>query len=338
MKNNKEKKTSSQGLLLIIILIVIAAIVAVAAVYISTQDKKEPKSSPVDSKQANTEDTLNSGYITYQGEKYEYNANLKTMLFLGIDKEEETTVREVTGRSGQSDCIILAVFDQEKQTTTLLEISRDSMVDIDIYGMDGTYLDTQTAQIALQYAYGQGEKQSCQLTRDAVSEFLYGIRIDDYLSLNMAGIPPIVDSIGGVEITVPKDYTAVDPAFVQGATLTLNGEQAKTYVRKRDTTVLGSNNDRMERQTQFIQALFAKVQASEDNGSNMLLQFWSSGEPYMTTDMDFNTLNKMTSYTMEPEILKVPGEVRAGAEHDEFYVDEAGLQQMIIDTFYQKVE
>ena len=52
-----------------------------------------------------------------------------------------------------------------------------------IYGIDGDYMATETAQIATQYAYGDGEKRSCQLTREAVSNLLYDIPIHDYLSL-----------------------------------------------------------------------------------------------------------------------------------------------------------
>ena len=33
-------------------------------------------------------------------------------------------------------------------------------------------------------------------------------------------------------------------------------------------------------------------------------------------------LEKIASYDMNPEILKVPGEVQAGEEHDEFHVDD----------------
>ena len=43
-----------------------------------------------------------------------------------------------------------------------------------IYGIDGDYMATETAQIATQYAYGDGEKRSCQPTREAVSNLLYG--------------------------------------------------------------------------------------------------------------------------------------------------------------------
>ena len=46
----------------------------------------------------------------------------------------------------------------------------------------------------------------------------------------MSGIVPIVDQIGG-DMTVPEDYTAIDPVFVQGSTITLNGELTEKYIR-----------------------------------------------------------------------------------------------------------
>ena len=70
----------------------------------------------------------------------------------------------------------------------------------------------------------------------------------------------------------------------------------------------------------------------------MLRQFWQVGQPYITTDLSLDMLEKIASYDMNPEILKVPGEVRAGEEHDEFHVDDASLQEMIINIFYKEVE
>lgn len=59
------------------------------------------------------------------------------------------------------------------------------------------------------------EKKKLSANQEAVSNLLYDIPIHDYLSLNMSGIVPIVDQIGGVTMTVPEDYTAIDPVFVQ---------------------------------------------------------------------------------------------------------------------------
>ncbi len=330
------RKSKRNTRILIAVLAVIAVITGAAAIHIAIQNHKLKEQSKQQYNKDNTE-SGDSSYITYKDKKYKYNTNLRTLLFLGVDKNEEVSVKEVTGRSGQSDCLILLVLDQEKKTTTLLEISRDSMTDVKIYGIDGDYLTTEKAQIATQYAYGEGEKRSCMLTKNAVSNLLYDIPVHDYLALNMAGIAPIVDSIGGVEITVMQDYTEIDPAFTEGSTLTLNGEQAEKYVRSRDITVTGSNNSRMERQTQFIQALLSKVQESEDQGDSMLQSFWTAGESYMTTNLDMNMMEKISSYIIEPEILSVPGEVVAGEEHDEFYVDDDELQKMIVDVFYEEV-
>lgn len=329
------KKTEDKTKRLLFILAVLAVIAAAGAIYVGVQSKKAEEKREVS---ANTESTDSSSYITYNGKKYQYNSDLRTMLFLGVDKDEVVTVRENTGRSGQSDCLILLVLDTENKKTTLLEISRDSMADIKIYGIDGDYMATETAQIATQYAYGDGEKRSCQLTRNAVSNLLYDIPVHDYLSLNMAGIVPIVDQIGGVTITITEDQTAIDPVLVPGATVTMDGILAEKYIRSRDTSVLGSNEQRMERQTQFVQALLEKIKSTEDGGNAMLHQFWQAGQPYITTDLSLNMLEKISSYDMDPQILKVPGEVQAGAEHDEFHVDDAELQELIIRIFYREVK
>lgn len=329
------KKTEDKTKRLLFILAVLAVIAAAGAIYVGVQSKKAEEKREVS---ANTESTDSSSYITYNGKKYQYNSDLRTMLFLGVDKDEVVTVRENTGRSGQSDCLILLVLDTENKKTTLLEISRDSMADVKIYGIDGDYMATETAQIATQYAYGDGEKRSCQLTRNAVSNLLYDIPVHDYLSLNMAGIVPIVDQIGGVTITITEEQTAIDPVLVPGATVTMDGILAEKYIRSRDTSVLGSNEQRMERQTQFVQALLEKIKSTEDGGNAMLHQFWQAGQPYITTDLSLNMLEKISSYDMDPQILKVPGEVQAGAEHDEFHVDDAELQELIIRIFYREVK
>lgn len=145
----------------------------------------------------NVQETEDSTTVTYQGEKYKYNRDLKNIVFFGVDKREAVQVQEYPGRGGQSDAILLLVMDKEKKTTQMLQVSRDSMVNLKIYDTDGNLLTEKRGQLALQYAYGDGEKKSCRLARDAVSELLYGIPISGYISLNMDGIVSIVDAIGG---------------------------------------------------------------------------------------------------------------------------------------------
>ena len=168
-------------------------------------------------------------YITFEGKNYEYNYNLKNILFLGVDKNDEMAEREA-GRGGQSDTLILLSMNKEDETTTLLEISRDTMTEIEIYDINGEYLAKERAQITLQYAYGDGQKESCRLTEAAVSKLLYDVPISAYVAMGVDGIATVTDLMGGVKITVPEDYTYIDPAFSQGAELVLKGEQAEKYV------------------------------------------------------------------------------------------------------------
>lgn len=270
-------------------------------------------------------------YVTYQGKQYEYNHNLKNILFIGVDKLDEFTEQQV-GKGGQSDALILLSTNKEDKTTTLLEISRDSMTDVKTYDLNGEYLGKERAQITIQYAYGDGEAESCQLTKEAVSNLLYEIPISSYLALSIEGVKELTDAVGGVQITVPEDYTEINPLFEKGATLVLNGEQAEQYVRKRDIDKTGSNNERMERQSQFIEALVYQLQGKD---TSWYRQIFKEIEEYVVTDMSIDEMERLSGYEMKKPIEVVPGEVQAGEKHDEFIVDNQKLQEMIIKLFYK---
>ena len=207
-----------------------------------------------------TEETMNSGSaendtsdsIFYNGKEYVYNKNLTNVLFMGIDKDAEVSLSNMPGTSGQADCLMVISLDKSNETARVLQVSRDTMTDVDLFDVSGKYYTTVQAQIATQYAYGNGVQSSCFATKKTVSELLYDLPIDGYLSLNLSAISILNDAVGGVTVTVPEDYTDIDPAFTAGTTITLTGEQAEKYVRKRDITVLGSNNGRMQRQMQYI--------------------------------------------------------------------------------------
>ena len=41
-------------------------------------------------------------------------------------------------------------------------------------------------------------------------------------------------------------------------------------------------------------------------------------------------------FSME-NILSIPGESKMGEKHEEFYIDDGALKQMVIDVFYEKI-
>ena len=272
--------------------------------------------------------------IVYQGNTYVYNQDIRNILFLGVDKKAEMQKEEYSGRGGQSDALILLSLNTKDKTAFMLNISRDTMTDIDIYDMSGNLLKTEEAQIALQYAYGDGEKRSCWLTKKAVSHLLNDLPIHAYLALNIDGISTINDVLGGVEITVPEDYTFIDPAFVKGETLTLTGNQAERYVRYRDIQETGSNDGRMIRQNQFLKALVQMLRNKASDDDKIIDALYTAGKAYMTTDMTADQMKELTEYQLDDSFLKVPGEIHAGAEHDEYQVNYDALENLLIEKFY----
>lgn len=133
-----------------------------------------------------TEETMNSGSaendtsdsIFYNGKEYVYNKNLTNVLFMGIDKDAEVSLSNMPGTSGQADCLMVISLDKSNETARVLQVSRDTMTDVDLFDVSGKYYTTVQAQIATQYAYGNGVQSSCFATKKTVSELLYDLPID----------------------------------------------------------------------------------------------------------------------------------------------------------------
>lgn len=281
------------------------------------------------------------GVITYNGKQYQYNTAIKTYLIMGIDKDGPVEPAEDDISGGQSDAMFLLVQDTRNEKMSIIAINRNTMTAIDVYDADGNYVDRETRQICLQHGYGDGMRTSCLRSADAVSRLFYGIPISGYLALNLDAIPILNDSVGGVEVTVLNDIenAAKHVTLQEGETVTLTGDQAYAYIRTRDINEFDSATMRLERQKQYIVAFIeeAKEQAKQDKGS--ILRTYEAAEDYMVESVDFVRLAEtMTSYDFqESDLYTVPGEVFAGERYEEFYVDEDGLYQMIIDIFYEPV-
>lgn len=332
-----KKQGNNSNLVTIILVVLILAAAVGAGVFFATRNRnKTITQNSQASEDVETTETIDYRNIIYNGTEYEYNTNLNTLLFLGVDTRESAQTVKSPGFAGQSDCIIVLIMDTETKKTKMLEIPRESMVAVDIYDSNGTLSTTEKAQITLQYGYGDGGSKSNWLMKNAVSELLYQIPIDECLALNIDGITSITDALGGVELTVPEDYTVIDPAFVQGSTITLNGAQAERYVRYRDTSVTGSNMDRMKRQNQFIPALLSKAKTMTSGSADMYNTLYNAASPYMNTDLSADSLKSLASYDLEDEPEIVPGEITAGAEHDEYLVDYDKLKELVIKLFYKE--
>jgi len=321
-----ERRSKGKKVLLLILFLLVCLIVA----WVLKNVLKEPEAEWDDD-----QSQMDINQITYEGKQYSYNTNLINILFLGVDNTDMLTEDNLPGEAGQSDCIMILTLDKEKKEGRILQIPRDTMTEVDLYDTSGNYSTTVTEQIATQYAYSIGGKSSCFATKQTVSELLYELPIDGYLAMEYSSIAIVNDAVGGVTITVPQDYTMIDPAFEKGATLKLTGEQAHSYVRWRDTNASFSNNDRMERQVGYIPALIETIQNHVGEDGNYYKSLYPLVEKYMITDLSEDEINALAEYKLNTsDVQYLPGEGKKGEKYEEFHVNEKKLQKMLIEMFY----
>ena len=56
-------------------------------------------------------------------------------------------------------------------------------------------------------------------------------------------------------------------------------------------------------------------------------------DDHITTDLSAEDLKNLSEYELT-DTETLPGEVAEGERHDEFYVDEDALEQLIVELFY----
>ncbi len=338
---NEKKKKKPVWLIptaLIVVLLIGATVLAVG----KNSQKREEEQRKASEAEQTQGGTSKPGVVTWNGKEYVYNEHLSNFLFLGIDKREQTETKAGQADAGQADALFLVTWDRMKNDMTLISIPRDTMTEIEIFGKNGESLGTNQNHISLSYGYGDGKDQSCNLTKKAVSNLLYGIPIQGYCSVSMDGIPVMIGSVGGMTVTVPNDSLQEKfPEFAQGQQIVLNEENTETFVRYRDITKSQSAIKRLERQQEFLRQYALRAEQAFAENPGFISQMYLDMEPYMVTNMSTDQFVKLMEGAMTGGDLKtwtVPGEGVEGEMFDEYYVDDKALYEQIMQTFYVEKE
>lgn len=166
------------------------------------------------------------------------NKNLKrplAFLVVGIDERRHD--------SGRTDTIIVFTANPDNRTIKMMSIPRDTktaLADVSHHVYD-----------KINHAYSRGK--GLESTKKTVEQFL-GIPIDYTVSINMRGFEQLVDTFGGVDVNVPRDFTVEGHHYTKGP-MTLDGRAALYYVRERKNS---NDFDRNLRQQQVLRSLIDK--------------------------------------------------------------------------------
>lgn len=214
-----------------------------------------------------------------------------TFLLLGVD-----TGGEGRHDRGNSDTMIVVTVNPQTKKSVLMSVPRDTLAQI--YGAKGNRKIIQKVNSA----YNLGESPAAVKTVDK----LLNINIDYYITMDFHSLPKIVDSVGGVEVNSPLQFSYDGSNFKKGKQK-INGKESLAYARMRYQDPKGDYG----RQLRQRQVIMSVVQKALSLNTLMNLQKVLDGvSGSMETNLTFNDMTSLVegyrnaANTMESDHLQ----------------------------------
>lgn len=324
------EKQLKLGQILIILAIVVMVIVAlysglrIADAFLSGGEAEEPE--------------ISSRVIVRDGVHYYPRQDIQVILVAGIDESGPVHSSGSYNNPGEADMVTLMIIDKTDRKIDMLALNRDTMLDIPVLGVDGKQAGKIHGQLALAHTYGSGLQDSAQNLEKTVSDLLYGLYIDYYVTMNMDAIGILNDAVGGVTVQVEDDFSEVDATIGMGE-VKLNGDQALSFLRSRQMVGDQLNLTRMKRQEQYMEGFMKELRRNVSEDASFATTAYNQVSAYMVSDISSSALLSLVEYYSNYEmgtIYTLQGE-NVTNEYVEYHLDEQALDQRILELFYAPI-
>lgn len=241
-KKKKKKKNPYLRIFLLIVLLLCLIGIGYGGYYLFLLNKVKTKK--IDRNNVGIDSSLEER-LKKDGKDHIINISL-----LGIDEPEGD---EPT----RSDATMVLTIDRDRNKIKIISLMRDSYVNIDGHGKD-----------KLNHAHAFGGPE---LTMKTINKN-FNLNVKDFASVNFADMQKIIDTLGGIELTIRKDEIEHANRYInelaklgkkkatpltKTGTQKVNGMQALAYTRIRYTS--GGDFERTERQRIVLSKLFDKI-------------------------------------------------------------------------------
>lgn len=342
-KRRRKKKMNKSLKVFLIILLIIALLISSLGgtyAYLKNQGKNDFTSAVIS-------DNNHEEIITYKGHKYAFNENVVSIAFMGVDQRDLQSKRDADF-VGCADADVVVTVDTSDGTVKIINIPRDTMVDIDVYNDTGVFLSTDNVQLCLAYAYGDGKTKSCENVTKAISRILYNVPINKYFALDLEGVAPINDAIGGV--TLEAQYSVPDKGIEKGKKVTLKGDMAEAYVRTRDMDYLEASLNRSARIEQYVKAFAQQLIPAVKKDFGVVTKLYNTASKYSQTNITLNNATYLAStvldkgidsfetYTITGSMTETKHTKYPDAVIAEFTPDEDSVMEAVLNTYYVQID
>jgi LCP family protein required for cell wall assembly len=284
--------------LVILAFIAVVAVGGYGYVYSQLSKMKHVDIPSTDAELSISKDTGNANSKT----KEDANPNIINIALFAVDTTNDN-------EPYNSDTIIILSIDKVHNKIKLSSILRDTYANVEGLGMT-----------KINYAYARGGPTLALKTLNSN----FNMNIKDYVTVNYDGYKNIIDTIGGVEVTV-KDYEI--PAMVtvginSPGTYNLNGVQALEYCRSRH--IGNEDYERTERQRAVLAKVIEKIKAG---GITKYPSLVSALLPYTETSLTPSEIINLGTSIFMANINTI--------EQSRFPEDGYSKGEMIGDLYYE---
>jgi polyisoprenyl-teichoic acid--peptidoglycan teichoic acid transferase len=245
----------------------------------------------------------------------------------GSERKATGYDKEVDSLEGLSDTIMLLRFDPQTKRTIFLGIPRDTKIERTGRGVEKiNAVDQESGPAA---------------AAKEVSKVLGGVAIDRYIRVNNLGVAKLVDELGGVTVTVPKDIKYQDDSQhfyvnLKAGKQHLDGMKLLGLLRYRHD----ANGDigRMQRQQMVVKALME--QSLNPMTITRIPQLFSVIQHQVDTNLTVEELLAIGGFSMQNgkskmQMLMMPGDYNGDGKHGTSYwlPHEKNIQNMMARYF-----
>lgn len=271
----KQKKKKSKALKIVLIIfalyiLLMALIFGVASHYMNKINRfGEIETVPVQDEYFETDDgdgtEINPDDIIWDPGMDIMDEDLVNILLVGQDR------RPGQGRQ-RSDSMILCSYNPQNNHLSMISFLRDLYVQIPGYSDN---------RLNAAYVFGGFPllKETLYLN--------FGVTVDGCFEVDFDGFTGVIDTIGGVDITLTETEAAIVGGGATQGLCHLNGEQALNYARIR---YIDSDFNRTARQRNVINAAIGKL---KNSGVKQLLSLMDEILPLITTDMSNSDITSL---------------------------------------------
>lgn len=280
MKFFKEHKWVKVLLIILIIILILFLIVFGVSKYVSWK-LQEGTAEVVKEEDISTEELLSDTVPIIETEQTQ--SDVINVLVIGSDS------RDPDSDNGRSDTMMLLSFNKAENKATLVSFLRDSLVEVPGHG---------TTKLGHSYAYG-----GAGLTVNTINQ-VYGLDIQNYITVNFEDLENIIDKIGGIEVNITaaeaKLYNSYGLTDITEGMNVLDGHEALRHSRNRS---IDNDFGRTRRQRDVMYGIYKKVMQNKDMDEIMVLIRYCLTQ--VKTNMTLDKITDLATAVLAVENLEV---------------------------------